>query len=118
VLVPERADLDRRIDARVHAMIDAGLVDEVRALLDVGVAPDSPAMSATGYREIVAHLRGDVSLDDAVAQIQQGTRQYARRQLTWFRNQLGADAVRLDAARPTSELAAAIVSAWEGGGQG
>ena len=113
VLELERTELDRRIDARVHAMIDAGLVDEVRALLAAGVQADAPAMTATGYREIVAHLRGDVSLGDAVAQIQLATRQYARRQLTWFRNQLGVDAIRLDAARPTSELAAAIVSAWD-----
>lgn len=114
----ERAELDRRIDERVHAMIRAGLVDEVRALLDAGVPADAPAMTATGYREIVAHLRGELSLEEAVARIQRATRQYARRQLTWFRNQLGPDAIRLDAARPTRDLAATIVSAWQAGGQG
>ena len=112
VLELDRAELDRRIDARVHAMLDAGLVDEVRTLLDAGVAPDAPGMTATGYREIAASLQGDVSLQEAVAQIQRATRQYARRQLTWFRNQLGAGAIALDAARPTRELAAAVVSAW------
>ena len=113
VLELERAELDRRIDARVHAMIDAGLVDEVRGLLRAGVPVDAPAMSATGYREIVDHVEGRVSLERAVAQIQLATRQYARRQLTWFRNQIGPDALRLDATRPPGELAAAIVKAWE-----
>jgi tRNA dimethylallyltransferase len=116
----ERAELDRRIDARVHAMIEAGLVDEVRALLAGGVDPDAPGMSATGYREIVEHLSGRLTLADAIAQIQLATRQYARRQLTWFRNQLGPTVLRLDATRPAGDLAAAIVSAWveSGGGQG
>ncbi|HUF13773.1 MAG TPA: tRNA (adenosine(37)-N6)-dimethylallyltransferase MiaA [Longimicrobiales bacterium] len=110
----ERTELDRRIEARVVAMIEAGLVEEVRALLDRGMGRDAPGMSATGYREIAAYLDGEVSLDEAVRQIQRATRQYARRQRTWFRNQLGADALRLDAARPVGELAAAIVEAWEG----
>lgn len=115
VLELERAELDRRIDRRVHAMIEAGLVAEVRALLDAGVEAGAPGMSATGYREIVAHLLGETSLQQAVAQIQLATRQYARRQLTWFRRQLGPGVVRLDAARPADELAAAIVHVWEGG---
>lgn len=118
VLEIDRGALDRRIDARVHDMVEAGLVDEVRALLEAGVPPDAPGMSATGYREIVDYLRGDVSLEEAVARIQRATRQYSRRQLTWFRNQLGPEVVRLDGARPAGDLAAAIVSAWEGGGQG
>ena len=115
VLEIERDELDRRIAARTRAMIDAGLVDEVRTLLDAGVDPDAPGMTATGYREIVEHLSGRLSLADAVAQIQLATRQYARRQLTWFRNQLGGSVLRLDATRPAGELAAAIVSAWKGG---
>ena len=118
LLEVDRAELDRRIDARARAMVDSGLVDEVRGLLDSGVDERAPGMTATGYREIVAHLRGHVSLDDAVAQIQRATRQYARRQLTWFRNQLPADAVRLDGARPARELAGAVVTAWHKGGQG
>ncbi|HEX6589248.1 MAG TPA: hypothetical protein VF039_09505, partial [Longimicrobiales bacterium] len=70
-------------------------------------------------REIVAYLQGTVSLDDAIAQIQRATRQYARRQLTWFRNQLGPDVLRLDATRPTGELAATIVAQWQrSGGKG
>ena len=118
LLEVERARLDRRIDARVHAMIDAGLVDEVRALRAAGVDDAAPGMTATGYREIVGHLDGRWSLEDAVARIQLASRQYARRQLTWFRNQLGPEALRLDGNRPTGELAAVIVSAWQGGGQG
>lgn len=109
----DRAELDRRIDARVLAMIDDGLLDEVRALLDAGVDPDAPGMTATGYREVVEHLSGRLSLEEAIAQIRLATRQYARRQLTWFRNQLGGNVLRLDATRPAGELAAAIVSAWD-----
>ena len=109
----ERAELDRRIDARVHAMIEAGLVDEVRTLLDAGVDPEAPGMTATGYREIVEHLSGRASLADAIMQIQLATRQYARRQLTWFRNQLGANVLRLDATRPAGDLGALIVKAWD-----
>ena len=109
-----RDELDRRIDQRARAMVRGGLLDEVRTLLEAGVAADAPGMTATGYREIVAHLRGDVSLEEAVAQIQRATRQYARRQRTWFRNQLGAETLRLDGARPVDELAAAVVAAWEG----
>ena len=118
VLELERAELDCRIDARVHAMVDAGLVDEVRGLLRAGVPYDAPAMSATGYREIVEHVEGRSSLDEAIARIQLATRQYARRQLTWFRNQIGPDALRLDATRPAGDLAAAIEAAWQRGGQG
>ena len=110
----DRDELDRRIDRRLGAMVRDGLLDEVRTLLDAGVAAYAPGMTATGYREIVAHLRGDVSLEEAVAQIRRATRQYARRQRTWFRNQLGAETLRLDGAWPVGELAAAVVSAWEG----
>jgi tRNA dimethylallyltransferase len=109
----ERGELDRRIARRVHSMVDAGFVDEVRALLEAGVPADAPGMSATGYREIVAHLRGELSLDEAIGQIQRATRQYARRQLTWFRNQLGPDVIRLDGAQSARDLAAAVASAWE-----
>ena len=107
-----RAELYRRIDRRVHAMVEQGLLDEVRRLRDQGFDESVPGMSATGYREMLAHLRGDVSLDEAIEQIQRATRQYARRQLTWFRNQLPESAVRLDATRPVNELADEVADRW------
>ncbi len=80
-----RPALYARIDARVDAMIAAGLVDEVRGLLAQGYGPGLPAMSGLGYREIVAHLRGEISLDEAAALIKRHTRRLVRQQYNWFR---------------------------------
>jgi tRNA dimethylallyltransferase len=77
--------LNRRINARVKAMLAAGWVDEVRRLLDRYGTLSHTASEATGYREIIAHVRGEMSLDDAAEQIKIGTRQLARRQMKWFR---------------------------------
>lgn len=113
VLHLPRAELDRRIDARVDRMVQAGLVEEVRALLDRGVPDDAPGMTGVGYREIVGFLRGRWSLEEAMERIRRSTRRYARRQLTWFRNQLPDSGVlRVDARRPPSELAPGIVRRW------
>ena len=79
----DRSALARRIEARVHAMVDAGLVDEVRRLLDTGLS--ATAMQALGYKEIARHLAGDCSLDAAVADTILRTRQFAVRQERWFR---------------------------------
>lgn len=84
-LIRSRSDLYARIDQRVRAMIDAGLVDEVRALLAMGYSPDLPTLSAIGYGEIIAHLQGRLSLEEAVAQIQRATRVFVRRQANWFK---------------------------------
>ncbi len=89
-LDPPRAELTARIDARVERMIAAGLVEEVRGLAAAGyslVPGKVRAFSAIGYREIAAHLRGELTLDDAMRKIQQATRQYARRQRAWFRSE-------------------------------
>ena len=80
-----RQDLYDRIDRRVDDMFARGLMDEVRALLDSGVPDDCTAMQAIGYKEAVAALRGESSEEDARAMIQQESRRYAKRQLTWFR---------------------------------
>ena len=79
----ERAALAERIEARVHAMIDSGFVDEVIALLDA--SPSRTAMQALGYAEIAAHLRGECSLDEAIDATVLHTRQFAVRQERWFR---------------------------------
>ncbi|MBX6363024.1 MAG: tRNA (adenosine(37)-N6)-dimethylallyltransferase MiaA [Gemmatimonadetes bacterium] len=112
VLDRPREELYRRIDERVHDMIRAGLVDEVRGLVDAGFGAGAPGMSATGYAELLLYLEGRTTLDDAVDAIQRATRRYARRQLTWFRHQLPPGAVRLDATRPVAALADEIAAAW------
>lgn len=81
----DRADLYARIDRRVDAMFDAGLLDEVRALLDEGVSAACTAMQAIGYKEAVGAVRGECSAAEAAARIRQETRRYAKRQLTWLR---------------------------------
>ena len=107
-----RPVLHRRIEARVKRMLARGLVDEVRGVLADGVAPQAPGLDAVGYREVVRHLAGE--LDDAALgpAIVGATRRYAKRQETWFRHQLGAGAVTLDATAPPAELAKTIVELW------
>jgi tRNA dimethylallyltransferase len=112
ILELRRAELYRRIDARVHRMLDTGFVEEVRRLLERGYGPGDPGFSATGYREIAAHLRTALPLGDVVTTIQRQTRRYARRQLTWLRHQLPADAVHLDADEPADRLEDRVVRAW------
>ena len=112
VLSLPRETLYERINRRVDAMLDAGLVAEVAELLEAGYAPDAPGMTATGYPEIAAHLAGRTSLEEAADRIRRKTRGYARRQLTWFRNQLPEDTVWLDGTRPRNELVDEVVRRW------
>ena len=81
----QRAELYRRIDLRVDVMLQMGLLDEIKALLAEGISADCTAMQAIGYKEFVAALRGEGSVADAAAMVQQSSRRYAKRQLTWFR---------------------------------
>ncbi len=80
----ERTELYARIDARVDRMIEEGLVDEVRGLLEKYDESCQP-FAAVGYREVVAHLRGELPLDETVERIKRNSRRFAKRQLTWFR---------------------------------
>lgn len=107
-----REELDARIAARVDRMLERGLVREVRGLLAAGYGADAPGMSATGYREIVDHLFGEVSLEEAAEAIRISTRRYARRQITWFRHQLPEDAVRIDATAPLEERVRRTLEIW------
>lgn len=87
-LAPDREALRRRIDRRFVAMMEQGALDEARALGERGLDPMLPAMRAHGVPGLLAHLRGEISLDEAVAKGQGDTRRYAKRQFTWFRHQL------------------------------
>jgi tRNA dimethylallyltransferase len=80
-----RAELYERINQRVNAMLDAGFLDEVRALQAAGLEAEVRQLRALGYREFLAYLAGEASYDEARAAMQQNTRRYAKRQLTWFR---------------------------------
>jgi tRNA dimethylallyltransferase len=80
-----RADLYARIDARIETMLSTGLVEEVKKLLESGYEPDLPPFSAIGYQEIIDHLSGKISLEQAVMKIKQRTRQFVRRQANWFK---------------------------------
>ncbi|MCL6585499.1 MAG: tRNA (adenosine(37)-N6)-dimethylallyltransferase MiaA [Anoxybacillus sp.] len=86
-LTMEREQLYRRINERVEQMIANGLLDEVKALYDRGLH-DCQSMQAIGYKELYAYFAGDISLEEAIEQLKQNSRRYAKRQLTWFRNKL------------------------------
>ncbi len=87
-LMPDRDELLHRIDARFEAMIAAGAIEEVRALAARNLDPDLPAMKAHGVPWLIRHLKGELALADAIEGSQRDTRQYTKRQATWFRNQL------------------------------
>ncbi|OLP44567.1 tRNA (adenosine(37)-N6)-dimethylallyltransferase MiaA [Rhizobium oryziradicis] len=88
VVLPERATLHDRINRRFALMMEQGAVEEVEALLAQNLAPDMPAMKAIGVMQIAAMLRGDISRQEAIEKASAATRQYAKRQMTWFRNQM------------------------------
>jgi tRNA dimethylallyltransferase len=87
-LAPEREELRRRIDQRFLRMMDEGAIEEVRALGERQLDPMLPSMRAHGVPGLLAHLRGEISLDEAIIKGQGDTRRYAKRQFTWFRHQL------------------------------
>ncbi len=89
VLNPPRSELYQRINNRSEAHFAAGLVQEVRGLLDRGVPSTSSALGAHGYRRVVEHLQGQRDLADAIEQTKLDVRHYAKRQLTWFRHEPG-----------------------------
>jgi len=83
-LVMNRDDLTERIDARVNLMFEEGLVAEVQKLIDQGLTQGRTAQRALGYAQVISHLHGDTSLDAVIEETKRATRQYARRQETWF----------------------------------
>jgi tRNA dimethylallyltransferase len=120
-LTVPRQVLQRRLAVRVDEMLAAGLVAEVRRQLDAGVAPDAPGLDGIGYREVVAMLNGALAEHELRDAILVSTRRYAKRQDTWFRNQLRTPyAVRgapeiwtLDATDTPERLATMILDRWK-----
>jgi tRNA dimethylallyltransferase len=86
-LAPDRAELRRRVEARTREMLQAGLIDEVRGLLQRGYGPELRPLRAIGYRQAVAVVQGALTVEDAERGIVTETMQYAKRQMTWFRHQ-------------------------------
>ena len=109
-----RAALYERIDERTQRMFDSGFLEEVERLLNAGYTPQDPGMTGTGYREAVSVVCGDLGLAEGVDRVQRATRGYARRQLTWFRNQMPEPALRVDASIPLADQTDQVVQWWEG----
>ena len=87
-LTPPREVLNARADARLDAMVEQGVLDEVARVMGLGLDPRLPGMKAVGAPELMAHLRGELPLEEAVARAKAATRRYAKRQLTWIRNRM------------------------------
>ena len=87
VLNDDRAKLYERIDMRVDLMLQDGLIEEVKGLLDMGCTREMVSMQGLGYKEMIDYLNGDISLEEAVYIIKRDTRHFAKRQLTWFRRE-------------------------------
>lgn len=98
VVLPERALLRQRIDRRFAGMLESGAVEEVRTLLSLDLKPEMPAMKAIGVPQIAALLSGTMSKAEVIETSSAATRQYAKRQMTWFRNQLDDSWMRWDPA--------------------
>ena len=106
-----REALYERTDARVDAMVASGFPDEVRGLVERGYGCELSSMSGIGYRELCAHLSGEMALDEAVARTKTGTHRLARHQNTWFK--AGDERIRwIEANEGASGAAAAVVAEW------
>ncbi len=95
-LVMDRVKLYERINKRVDIMIENGLLNEVKNLLDKGYSRDMISMQGLGYKEIIDYYQGNLSLEEAIHIIKRETRRYAKRQLTWFRAQKGIKWINID----------------------
>lgn len=99
-----RQDLYDRIDRRVALMLEMGLLDEIRALLDMGIPEKCTALQAIGYKEFIDAFNGLCTISEATAQVQQSSRHYAKRQLTWFRRNRDVHWLRRAPGEGTGEI--------------
>ncbi|KRB33182.1 tRNA dimethylallyltransferase [Mesorhizobium sp. Root695] len=105
VIEPDRTALVGRIEKRFDQMLDKGALDEVKRLSALGLDPELPAMKAIGVRELHAAMAGEIGFPEAIERAKIATRQYSKRQTTWFRHQLGSEWLRL---RPGDDLETTI----------
>lgn len=110
VLIMDRERLYDRINKRVDIMLEMGLINEVRALKEKGYTPEMQSMKGIGYKEILYYLNGELTLEDAVEMIKQGSRNYAKRQLTWFRKNPRIKWINKDDFYNDSEIVNYIIS--------
>jgi tRNA dimethylallyltransferase len=113
VLTVPRAVLHQRIESRAEEMLRQGLIEEVAAVLSEGHAGRAPGLDGIGIREVVEYLHGQRPRESLVEAIARSTRQYAKRQETWFRHQLSGPVHTLDATRPPAALAEEIDRIWQ-----
>jgi tRNA dimethylallyltransferase len=107
------SDLRQRIEARVNAMFQSGLVAETRQLLDRGLAGNPTAMQALGYRQVIEHLHGERPLPETIELVKLRTRQFAKRQMTWFRRQMELNWVEIGSAESPAQVAGAVITMIE-----
>ena len=106
----DRAKLYERINKRVDLMMDQGLIEEVKGLVDMGYGEKLTSMQAIGYKEVIDHLKGKCPLDETIDIIKQGSRRYAKRQLTWFRKEERVHWLDLDCYENNEDLINDIVN--------
>ena len=111
ILNKERKALYERIEKRVDEMLEAGWVDEVKKLLKSGVPENAPAFSSIGYRQVVDYIKGKLSWEQMREQIIKATKEYARRQLIWFRKEPGAMWLDTTGKNP-QEVALEVIEIW------
>ncbi len=103
ILTMDREKLYERIELRIDLMMEQGLLEEVKGLLDKGYTPDLVSMQGIGYKEFIPYFKGECTLEEAVTQLKTNTRRFAKRQLTWFRRQI--DGLWIDMSKATGEEA-------------
>ena len=107
ILNMDREKLYERIELRIDIMMEQGLLEEVKGLLDRGYTPDLVSMQGIGYKEFIPYFNGECTLEEAVTQLKTNTRRFAKRQLTWFRRQI--EGLWVDLSKSTGEEAMADV---------
>jgi tRNA dimethylallyltransferase len=105
----ERADLCARIDRRVDAMFKDGLVEETRELIERGLRNNRTALQALGYKQVVEHLNGECGLAETMEMVKLRTRQFAKRQLTWFKRQLPVKWINVESRDTAAEIAERLI---------
>jgi tRNA dimethylallyltransferase len=115
VLTAPRAVLHQRIRVRAEEMVRQGMIEEAAAMLAEGYDAKAPGLDAIGPREAVEYLQGQRTRESVADAVTIASRQYAKRQETWFRHQLDGEVLTLDATRPPEEVAAVIAEAWKRG---
>lgn len=108
----ERSDLYQRIEACVDRQISLGLVAETERLLSEGFAPSLPSMQGLGYRQIVPYLRGERTLDEAIALVKRDSRRYAKRQMTWFNADPNIQWIEIKEAEPVETVVDRVLSQY------